>query len=170
MRICAMNKHAMLAAALSLFSVARDAQTPTFRTETTVVQLPVRVLDAKGSFVRDLAAADIEVLEDGVPQAISEFTLVDLSSERAAFAVDRSRIRSAVSRPTSRSSRAPVCVPAGRRAPWRRALAAREGPRQGIHPRSLDGCGCSRVSSSRAARRARTSRATRRRCCGPSIA
>ena len=75
-----MNKHAMLAAALSLFSVCGHAQTPTFRTETTVVQLPVRVLDAKGSFVRDLAAADIEVLEDGVPQAISEFTLVDLSS------------------------------------------------------------------------------------------
>lgn len=76
-----MNKHAMLAAALSLFSVSGHAQAPTFRTETTVVQLPVRVLDAKGSFVRDLAATDIEVLEDGVPQAISEFTLVDLSSE-----------------------------------------------------------------------------------------
>ena len=77
-----MNKHAMLAAALSLFAItiALDAQTPTFRTETTVVQLPVRVLDAKGSFVRDLTAADVEVLEDGVPQAISEFTLVDLSS------------------------------------------------------------------------------------------
>ena len=71
-----MNEHAMLAAALSLFSIsiALHAQTPTFRTETTVVQLPVRVLDAKGSFV-NLAAADIEVLEDGVPQAISEFTL-----------------------------------------------------------------------------------------------
>lgn len=73
----------MLAAALSLFSVSGHAQAPTFRTETAVVQLPVRVLDAKGSFVRDLAAADIEVLEDGVPQAISEFTLVDLSSAPA---------------------------------------------------------------------------------------
>ena len=41
------------------------------------------MLDAKGSFVRDLAGADIEVLEDGVPQAISEFTLVDLSSAPA---------------------------------------------------------------------------------------
>ena len=78
-----MNKHAMLVAALSLFSVSGHAQAPTFRTETTVVQLPVRVLDAKGSFVRDLAAADIEVLEDGVPQSISEFTLVDLSSAAA---------------------------------------------------------------------------------------
>ena len=65
-----MNKHAMFAAALSLFSVSGHAQTPTFRTETTVVQLPVRVLDAKGGLVRDLAAADIEVLEDGVPQQV----------------------------------------------------------------------------------------------------
>jgi VWFA-related protein len=77
-----MNKYAMVGAAMSLFAItiALRAQTPTFRTETTVVQLPVRVLDAKGSFVRDLAAADIEVLEDGAPQAVSEFTLVDLSS------------------------------------------------------------------------------------------
>ena len=75
-----MNKHAMLAAALSLFSLTGHAQTPTFRTETTVVQLPVRVLDAKGGFVKDLAAADIEVLEDGVPQVIAEFRLVDLAT------------------------------------------------------------------------------------------
>jgi len=75
-----MNKHALIAAALSLLSIAGHAQTPIFRTETTVVQLPVRVLDAKGNFVTDLTAADIDVLEDGVPQEISEFTLVDLSS------------------------------------------------------------------------------------------
>jgi VWFA-related protein len=75
-----MNRHAMLAAVLSLCSVSGQAQAPTFRTETTVVQLPVRVLDAKGSFVRDLAPADIEVLEDGVPQQVSDFTLVDLST------------------------------------------------------------------------------------------
>ncbi len=74
-----MNRHALVGAALLLSSIAGHAQAPTFRTETTVVQLPVRVLDAKGSFVRDLAAADVEVLEDGAPQAISEFTLVDVS-------------------------------------------------------------------------------------------
>jgi len=67
-----MNKHALVAAALLLSSFAGYAQTPTFRTETAVVQLPVRVLDAKGSFIRDLAASDIEVLEDGVPQTISD--------------------------------------------------------------------------------------------------
>src|SRR5687768_1479225 len=75
-----MNKRALVAAALVLSAMTGHAQTPTFRTETTVIQLPVRVLDAKGNFVRDLTAADIEVLEDGVPQKISEFTLVDVSS------------------------------------------------------------------------------------------
>jgi VWFA-related protein len=77
-----MKTYGLMAGALSLLSIAGQAQTPTpiFRTETTVVQLPVRVLDARGSFVRDLTAADVEVLEDGVPQAISQFTLVDLST------------------------------------------------------------------------------------------
>ena len=75
-----MNKHAMLAAALSLFSAFGHAQTPTFRTETTLVQFPVRVLDDKGNFIKDLTASDVEVLEDGVPQTISDFTLVDVSS------------------------------------------------------------------------------------------
>ena len=81
-----MNKHAMLVGALSLFAItiALHAQTPTFRTESPVVQLPVRVLDAKGSFVRRFPAiGDIEVLEDGVPQVISEFTLIDMSGAAA---------------------------------------------------------------------------------------
>jgi VWFA-related protein len=79
----AMKTHVLIAAALSLSSIAGHAQAPTFRTETTVVQLPVRVVDAKGGFVRDLTATDIEVLEDGVPQTISEFTLVDHSTAQA---------------------------------------------------------------------------------------
>jgi VWFA-related protein len=75
-----MYKHVVIAATLSLSSIAGHAQSPTFRAETTAVQLPVRVLDAKGMFVTDLTAADIEVLEDGVPQTISDFTLVDLEA------------------------------------------------------------------------------------------
>lgn len=75
-----MSRYVSIAAALSLLSVMGHAQAPTFRTETTVVQLPVRVLDPKGSFVKDLTAADFEVLEDGVPQTISDFTLVELSN------------------------------------------------------------------------------------------
>jgi VWFA-related protein len=75
-----MNKSVSIAAAVMLLSVAGLAQAPTFRSETTVVQLPVRVLDAKGGFVKDLTAADVEVLEDGVPQTISQFSLVDVST------------------------------------------------------------------------------------------
>jgi VWFA-related protein len=78
-----MKTHVLIAAALSLPSIAGHAQAPTFRAETTLVQLPVRVVDAKGGFVRDLTASDIEALEDGVPQTVSEFTLVDLSSVAA---------------------------------------------------------------------------------------
>ncbi len=79
----AMHKHVLIAAALSLLSIVGHAQAPTFRTETTVVQLPVRVVDAKGGFVRDLTASDIDVLEDGAPQTISAFTLVDHSAAQA---------------------------------------------------------------------------------------
>ena len=78
-----MNKSGPIAAVLFLLSVTSNAglaQAPTFRTETTLVQLPVRVLDDKGNFVKGLTASDIEVLEDGVPQAISDFALVDVSS------------------------------------------------------------------------------------------
>src|SRR5262245_21204150 len=82
-----MKRRAMIAVALSLLSISGHAQAPTFRTETTVVQLPVRVLDAKGSFVKDLAASEIEVLEDGVSQSIAEFALVDLSSAAALSAL-----------------------------------------------------------------------------------
>lgn len=78
-----MKTHLLIAAALSLSSIAGYAQAPIFRTETTVVQLPVRVVDAKGGFVRDLTASDIDVLEDGVPQTISAFTLVDHSTAQA---------------------------------------------------------------------------------------
>lgn len=74
-----MKKQLTLSVFVLLASVGMLAQAPVFRSETTVVQMPLRVLDAKGSFVRDLTAADIEVLEDGVPQAITDFNLVDLT-------------------------------------------------------------------------------------------
>jgi VWFA-related protein len=51
---------------------------PTFRTEINYVELPVRVLDRKGTFVRDLQQSDFQVLEDGKPQAISSFSVVDI--------------------------------------------------------------------------------------------
>ncbi len=70
----------LLAFAAVVFSagVLPAAQQPTFHAEINYVELPVRVLDAKGNFVRDLKQADFQVFEDGVPQTIASFSLVDL--------------------------------------------------------------------------------------------
>lgn len=78
-----MKKHLWLAMALVLATGTGEAQAPTFRTATTLVQLPVRVLDGRGNFVRGLAAADFEVLEDGVHQTVSQFSLIDLPAPSA---------------------------------------------------------------------------------------
>ena len=51
--------------------------------------MDVRVVDAEGRFVRDLTKDDFQVEEDGQPQAISTFELVDIpfeSSEGPTFA------------------------------------------------------------------------------------
>src|SRR5689334_10441955 len=53
-------------------------QPPTFRAEIDSVQLDVRVVDKEGRFVRDLTASDLQILEDGQPQAISTFAMVDI--------------------------------------------------------------------------------------------
>ena len=42
------------------------------------VQIPVRVLDARGDFVRGLTQSDFHILEDGVPQTITAFSAVDI--------------------------------------------------------------------------------------------
>ena len=51
---------------------------PTFRTQVDLVQLDVRVTDARGAFIPDLTAADFEILEDGRPQAVAAVSVVDL--------------------------------------------------------------------------------------------
>ena len=51
---------------------------PSFRTQVDLVQLDVRVTDARGAFVPDLTAADFEILEDGRPQAVAAVSVVDL--------------------------------------------------------------------------------------------
>ena len=55
----------------------------TFRTEVNYVEVDARVMDAQGKFVADLAQRDFEVLEDGKPQKISVFSLVNIPVERA---------------------------------------------------------------------------------------
>jgi VWFA-related protein len=53
----------------------------TFRAETNFVEVHAIVTDEKGAFVKDLTAADFEVLEDGRPQAPVVFSMVDLPIE-----------------------------------------------------------------------------------------
>jgi VWFA-related protein len=56
---------------------------PTFRVEVNYVEVDARVTDAAGNPVSDLTAADFEVLEDGKPQKISTFSLVNIPIVRA---------------------------------------------------------------------------------------
>jgi VWFA-related protein len=59
-------------------------QTPqlTFRVETNFIEVDAVVTDGRGAFVRDLKREDFTVLEDGKPQAVDAFALVDIPLER----------------------------------------------------------------------------------------
>jgi VWFA-related protein len=57
---------------------------PTFQLSVNSVDVDVTVTDARGSFVRDLSRQDFELFEDGKPQKIDAFSLVELPIERAA--------------------------------------------------------------------------------------
>jgi VWFA-related protein len=64
---------------------ARDAQFPalTFRTEVNYVEVDAVVTDAQGRFVGNLQRGDFQVLEDGKPQELVSFGLVNVPVERA---------------------------------------------------------------------------------------
>jgi VWFA-related protein len=68
----------------------RDQQKPpVFRGNTQVVSVDVIVRDGSGEVVRNLTAADFEVLEDGKPQQITSFTFEEISEKpRNAASVD----------------------------------------------------------------------------------
>ena len=55
----------------------------TFRAEVNYVEVDARVLDANGAFVDGLTAKDFAVLEDGKPQQVTVFSMVNLPVERA---------------------------------------------------------------------------------------
>ena len=55
----------------------------TFRTEINYVEVDARVVDAQGAFVPGLSQSDFQVLEDGKPQQITVFSIVNLPVERA---------------------------------------------------------------------------------------
>jgi VWFA-related protein len=77
---------AAIAAAFSvtLRSTPQDPptqQTPTFRTGTDLVRVDVTVLDRSGNPVTSLTAADFEVRDNGQPQAITSFKLVEANGQ-----------------------------------------------------------------------------------------
>jgi hypothetical protein len=58
--------------------LAQEQKAPTFHAAINYVEFSVRVVDARGQFVRDLQQSDFRVFEDGSPQMIARFQLVDL--------------------------------------------------------------------------------------------
>jgi len=58
-------------------------QTPTFKLAVDYVEVDALVTDAQGNFVRDLTKEDFQVMEDGKPQTISTFAVVDIPIEHA---------------------------------------------------------------------------------------
>jgi VWFA-related protein len=55
----------------------------TYRVEVNFVEVDAFVTDAQGAVVTDLTAADFELLEDGRPQKLSSFSLVNIPVQRA---------------------------------------------------------------------------------------
>jgi VWFA-related protein len=62
---------------------APQPQQPTFKLRVDYVEVDVVVTDRQGNLVRDLKKEDFQVLEDGKPQTVTNFTLVDIPVERA---------------------------------------------------------------------------------------
>src|SRR6266481_8543465 len=56
----------------------------TFKTEVNYVEVGAVVTDAQGNFVRTLNKDDFQIFEDGKPQKISAYSLVDIPVERVA--------------------------------------------------------------------------------------
>jgi VWFA-related protein len=87
---------ASLTTASTILTLAQSAQSPpaqarpqreqpavTFKVEVNYVEVDATVTDLRGNPVRGLSKDDFQLLEDGKPQAISVFSLVDIPIERA---------------------------------------------------------------------------------------
>src|SRR3954470_1302265 len=61
---------------------AGDQPAVTFRVEINYVEVDAAVFDRQGRFVNDLTRDDFQVLEEGQPQDISAFTLVNIPIEK----------------------------------------------------------------------------------------
>jgi VWFA-related protein len=76
-------------AALAVQPASGQGQAPapqqppvTFRAEVNYVEVDARVLDREGKFITGLEAADFQVFEDGKPQKVTAFSLVNIPLER----------------------------------------------------------------------------------------
>ena len=54
----------------------------TFKVEVNYVEIDANVSDAQGNFVRTLSKEDFQVIEDGKPQAVTAFSMVDIPVAR----------------------------------------------------------------------------------------
>ena len=69
---------------------APEPQNPTFKLQVEVVEMDVRVTDARGNFVRNLTKDDFQIFEDGKEQTVTTFSLVDIPIEPSSQPVSRS--------------------------------------------------------------------------------
>src|SRR5688572_30735086 len=74
---------AVVAAAVVHAQQPAPSPGPSFRVEVNYVELDASVTDAQGRLVTTLTADDFEVFEDGRPQKVTAFSLVNLPIERA---------------------------------------------------------------------------------------
>jgi VWFA-related protein len=76
-----------LVAALAQTATPPPAQPPqppvTFKVEVNYVEIDANVVDAQGNFVPNLTRDDFQIVEDGKPQAVRAFSMVDIPIERA---------------------------------------------------------------------------------------
>jgi len=62
--------------------LAQTTQPPSFRVQVDAIEIDASVTDARGNTVTDLTQDDFEILEDGRPQTITSFSLVDIPRVR----------------------------------------------------------------------------------------
>ena len=81
-----------LCACCASLLVAQAPEPPTFRVQVDVVEVDASVTDAAGNVVTDLTQDDFEILENGRPQTITSFGLVNIPrtrEERPLFTANR---------------------------------------------------------------------------------
>jgi hypothetical protein len=87
---CRTERHALATRNRSLLcahvpptSACAGPQQPTFRVQVEAIEIDASVTDASGNVVIDLTRDDFEILEDGRPQTITSFGLVNIPRVRA---------------------------------------------------------------------------------------